>query len=508
MSSSRGRRRRTPQTSPERAAILSALFPGWGQYAQGRPRRALPFLLGAVAIAVLILAGLTAGPTRIAGWLVDPTVLILLIVANVMVALFRFLAVWDAGRVGRGRSALVVAGVLVLLVAIPHLALGWVQVRTYTFLTNVFADDGGPVAASTSTTAAPTGSTGGSGSGTSSPGATTTTVPTTTSTVPWQGDDRLNVLLLGGDAGPGRTGIRTDTMILASIGLQNGDVDLFGFPRNLTHVTFADGTRFTGYQGILNEVYPYGFDHPDRFPGSNPGAAALEQVIEGMAGVDIDYYVLVDLNAFVDIVDALGGVTMYVPREINDNEYPLENGTMTTLHIDSGVQHFDGSTGLAYVRSRHDSTDYDRMGRQRCFLSALAAEADVPSLVRGLPALLDTIQANVTTDIPLSALPDLIKLAGKVDATGALAVGFDPPDWISGRVGPGFPVPDVDKIREAVALAISDPAEARSRFGLNEAGDVCGFGDDPATPTTTTSTTTATTVAGTVGSSPDTTAAP
>ncbi|MGA7272555.1 MAG: LCP family protein, partial [Acidimicrobiia bacterium] len=460
MSTSRGRRRRPPKTSPERAAILSALFPGWGQYAQGRPRRALPFLIGAATITILVLAGLTAGPTRIAGWLVDPTVLILLIVANVIVAVFRFLAVWDAGRIGQGRSALVVGTVVVLLVAIPHLALGWVQVRTYTFLTSVFAEDGGPVAAGSSTSSAPSESTGSPGADNSSPGATTSTAPatTTTSTVPWQGDERLNVLLLGGDAGPGRSGIRTDTMILASIGLKNGDVALFGFPRNLTHVTFADGSRFTGYQGILNEVYPYGFDNPDRFPGSNPGASALEQVIEGMAGVDIDYYVLVDLNAFVDIVDALGGVTMYVPREINDNEYPLENGTMTTLHIDAGVQHFDGSTGLAYVRSRHDSTDYDRMGRQRCFLSALAAEADVPSLVRGLPALLDTIQANVTTDIPLSALPDLIKLAGKVDATGALAVGFDPPDWISGRVGPGFPVPDVEKIRQAVALAIADPA--------------------------------------------------
>ncbi len=495
MSTSRGRRRRPPKTSPERAAILSALFPGWGQYAQGRPRRALPFLIGAAAITVLLLAGLTAGPTRIAGWLVDPTVLIALIIANVVVALFRLLAVWDAGRTRQRSSALVLGTVIVLLVAIPHLALGWVQVRTYTFLTNVFADDGGPVAAGTSTTTSASNSTGGSG-GASSSDATTTTMPTTTSTVPWQGDERLNVLLLGGDAGPGRTGIRTDTMILASIGLENGDVALFGFPRNLTHVTFADGSRFVGYQGILNEVYPYGFDHPDRFPGSNPGAAALEQVIEGMAGVDIDYYVLVDLNAFVDIVDALGGVTMYVPRDINDDAYPVEDGTMTTLHIDAGVQHFDGSTGLAYVRSRHDSTDYDRMGRQRCFLSALAAEADVPSLVRGLPALLDTIQANVTTDIPLSALPDLIKLAGKVDATGALAVGFDPPDWISGRVGPGFPVPDVDKIQQAVALAISDPAAARAEFGLTQAGDACGFGDDPATPTTTVTTvaTTPTTV--------------
>lgn len=486
MSSTRGRRRRARTLSPAVAALLSALVPGWGQYLQGRRRSAVLYLRGAVLLVTLLLLAVAAGPTQLAVWLVDPTVLLGLIVVNGVVALFRLAAVWDAGRGSRGAAAGLVALVLVVLVAVPHLALGWGQVRTYNFLTAVFGEE--PQAAPPSTTSAPTTTL----PTTSDPGTSpTTTVPTTTTAppAPWQDDQRLNLLLLGGDAGVGRTGVRTDTVILASVGLERGDVALFGFPRNLSGLTFADGAPFTAYQGILNEVYLYGLDHPERFPGPDPGAEALEEVIEGIAGVEVDYHVLVNLEAFVEVVDALGGVTMYVPERVVDPAYPKEDGTTVEIRIDQGVQTFDGTTALAYVRSRRLSSDYDRMARQRCFLTALAAQADVPSLLRALPTLFDIIQANVSTDIPLDALPDLIRLVGDVDATGALAVGLSPPDWNDGWVGTGYPVPDVPKIQEAVALALADPAAARERYGLEAAGESCGFGDDPTRPPTTTTTT-------------------
>jgi hypothetical protein len=92
----------------------------------------------------------------------------------------------------------------------------------------------------------------------------------------------------------------------------------------------------------------------------------------------------------------------------------------------------------------------------------------------------------------VSDLPALVELVGKVKPTEALVIGFGPPDWITGRIN-GYPIPDVSKIRNAVALAIDDPAEARIQFGVEEAGDACGFGDDPTSAPTTTSTTTTTT---------------
>jgi len=485
---STGRRVRRPLITPTLAAFLSALLPGLGQVRQGRLRAARPYLRIALLLAVVVLLALTAGLTDIAKWLADPAHLLILLVANIMIAVLRTAAVWEAWRGGGGSLRKIGVVAILIFVLVPHVAVGWGQVRTYGFLTTVFSGGGTTpdfaLGGSTSTT------------GTLAPGETTTTVTTipttTTTTVPWEGRGRLNLMLLGADSGTGRTGIRTDTMIIASIDLTDGDIAMFGFPRNLIDLKFPDGTEFTAYSRILNEVYPYGLDNPDRYPVSNPGAAALKDMLQGMTGIQIDHYVLINLQAFVDIVNALGGVTIYVNRTIVDEEYPLEDGTFTELRIEQGVNEMDGTEALAYVRSRHDSTDYDRMSRQRCFLSAMAAQADVGTILTSLPRLLDAIQANVATDIPLAALPALVELVGVVKPTDALVIGFGPPDWITGRID-GYPIPDVPKIREAVALAISDPEQARTQFGIEEAGDACGFGDDPTVAPTTTTTTTSST---------------
>ncbi len=486
----RGRRIRI---SPVAAAVRSAVIPGWGQLAEGRARAALWMFRVVVVVATALAAAAVVGPSQLARWLVNPRVLLGLLAFNLALGAFRLFAVWDAWRGAGGAARSAILGILLVFVALPHVAMGWGQVRTYTVLTSVFGGDdaaraaevGGP----TGTTAAPP-----PGTGAASETSTTTTRPTTTTTtVPWQGRERLTVLLLGGDAGPGRRGIRTDTMILVSIDLTDGDVALFGFPRNLKKLRFPDGTEFTAYSGILNEVYAYGLDRPDLFPGSNPGASAIRTMIEGMTGIEIDYYVLVNLQAFVDVVDALGGVTMYIPEAVVDPIYPKEDGTTVAIRIESGVQHLSGTEALAYVRSRRQSNDYNRMGRQRCFLTALAAQVDVPSLLRGLPALLRTVEENVLTDIPVEALPDLIELAGAVDATDALVVGFGPPDWIVGRTSDRYPIPDVEKMRAAVQLAITDPEAARVEYGLTAAADACGFGEDPTTPPESTTTTSSTT---------------
>ncbi len=494
----RGRRIRI---TPLAAAVRSAVIPGWGQLVEGRGRVAVWMFRVVVVVLTAVAAAAVVGPSQLARWLVDPQVLLGLLVLNVALALFRLFAVWDAwqGAGGVARSGILFA--LLLFVAVPHVAVGWGQFRTYTVLTSVFGgDDADRVAAvgGTPTTGGVEPSATEGSEGTEPTPSTVTTLPTTTTTsVPWEGRERLNVLLLGGDAGPGRRGIRTDTMILVSIDLTDGDVALFGFPRNLKRLSFPDGSEFTAYSGILNEVYAFGLDRPDLFPGSNPGAAAIRTMIEGLSGIEIDYYVLVNLQAFVDVVDALGGVTMYIPETVVDPTYPKEDGTTVSIRIEAGVQHLSGTEALAYVRSRRQSSDYNRMGRQRCFLTALAAQVDVPSLLRGLPALLRTVEENVLTDIPIELLPDLIELAGDVDATDALVVGFGPPDWIVGRTSDRYPIPDVDKIREAVQLAITDPEAARIEYGLTAAAEACGFGEDPTTPPETTSTTSTTAPAST-----------
>ena len=469
------------------AAVKSLVVPGWGQWGQGRRRTAMLYFRGLIVVGTAVIALVALGPSRLAELAVTPSALLAFIAGYVVVAAVWLAGVWDAFTGGGGRRSPASRGglVMVAVLAVPLVWFGWSYlVRPYQTLNRVFG--GNEVSATESTTTtAPSVAPPDEGSGDTT---TTTVVETTTTTSPdpFAGKDHVNLLLLGGDAGPGRRGVRTDTMILASIDTRDGDVALFGYPRGLSGLSFPDGTPFTAYQGILNEVYIYGTDNPELFPAENPGAEAITQMIEGLSGVEIDYYVLVNLEAFVDVVDALGGVTLYVPDTIIDDEYPKEDGTTISIRIEEGVQELNGTEALAYVRSRRQGSDYSRMGRQRCFLAAVAAQVDVPSLITGLPRLLDTIEENVITDIPLETLPDFLELAGRARPTEAITLTFGPDaPWISRYTEARFPVPDPVAITRAIALAQDDPDAARAAYDLAPVADACEYGDDPtAAPTT------------------------
>jgi LCP family protein required for cell wall assembly len=271
------------------------------------------------------------------------------------------------------------------------------------------------------------------------------------------GKERLNILLLGGDAGPGRIGLRTDTMMVASIDPISGDSVLVGVPRNFGGVTLSDGSAVPVTQ--LGHVYGWGAKNADRFPGPNPGAAAVRDAIGTITGLEIDHYVLVDLTGFADVVNAFGGVTLDVKEPIDGPLYDTTTGTYEMVHIPVGVQHLDGAHALAYSRARYGSTDYARMGRQRCVLATMASQADLLDLFSKIGKLLDSIESNVDTDIPASSIPDLIRLTPRIDAATIRMIGFDG-TWGTGATSAGRPVPDVERIREAVRRVIDEPGSA------------------------------------------------
>jgi anionic cell wall polymer biosynthesis LytR-Cps2A-Psr (LCP) family protein len=130
---------------------------------------------------------------------------------------------------------------------------------------------------------------------------------------PWAAGNRLNILLLGGDAGPERHGLRTDTMIVASIEPSTGQAALLGVPRNMKNVPLPESLAHQFpchcWPDLLNALYGYAEQHPELFPTSpHPGATALQQTIGHLLGIQVDHYALVDLGGFVDVIDALGGV--------------------------------------------------------------------------------------------------------------------------------------------------------------------------------------------------------
>ena len=137
------------------------------------------------------------------------------------------------------------------------------------------------------------------------------------------------------------------------------------------------------------------------------GASALKQAVSNLLGIRVDYYALVNLLGFADLVDALGGVEIEVKERLVDEvTRPAWGEPKPRIDVVPGrTYRFYGREALAYVRSRKDSSDYTRMARQRCFLSALADQLDPVRVLRNFGSLAKTVETNVHTDIPLNRLP-------------------------------------------------------------------------------------------------------
>jgi LCP family protein required for cell wall assembly len=304
---------------------------------------------------------------------------------------------------------------------------------------------------------------------------------------PWAGTDRVNVLLLGGDGGEGRTGVRTDTVILVSINTNTGKTVMVSLPRNMMNAQFPEDSPlydlypdgYTGYNDpgfyMLNAIYG---QIPANHPGvlgesDNEGADAVKQAVSGSLGVPVDYYVLVNLEGFKEIVDAMGGITVNInePVAIQGN---TDAGIPPVDYLDPGPdQHLDGFEALWFARGRYGSDDYARMDRQRCTVDAIIDAADPMTLFTKYRDLLKAGKDIVHTDIPIDLAPAFVDLALKVkDAKTKSVVFKSSENFFSGD-------PDFDWMRETVEKAIHpprrDPNRPKPDNPSEDAEDACAY---------------------------------
>lgn len=461
-------------SSPLSAGLRSALVPGWGQAALGGRRVAAILLVADVALVAAATWVALLPADHVFAALVRPGTFAWIVGANAGVLLLRGWATWDAWDRAPGRGTVLGIALLLAFVAVPHVAAGAAHARLTLAVDRVFAAP--PASSSPPPTTLPP-STPSDGSPTTSAHPTTTdttdiSIETTTTAAapagpPW--GDHLVLLLLGGDGGPDRDGIRTDAMLVVAVRSGDARTSVFSLPRNLRAFPFPDGD---GFDDILNAVHGFGTAHPERFDGPDPGATALTGVVEEMLGIEVDHHVLVDFEAFRAGIDALGGVTVTVPRTITYPGFRRSDGTRADIVIEAGERHLDGDTALAYVRSREEGTDYGRMERQRCVLTALLDQADPTRAVLAAGSLLATFEQTVSTDIPRDALGDMVVLLAAVDTDDVGLITFGPPAWHAGWVQGGWPIPDVDRMQEAVAAALAGAAPMDA--GLVPAGTACG----------------------------------
>jgi polyisoprenyl-teichoic acid--peptidoglycan teichoic acid transferase len=263
---------------------------------------------------------------------------------------------------------------------------------------------------------------------------------------------RFNVLLLGGDSGADRWGLRPDSLTVASIDADTGKTILFGLPRNMMNFPFAkdsvmaeqfpDGYDCDGCE--LNSLSTWAQDNKELFTGyPNPGVEATVEGVEGITGLSINYYAMVNLQGFRNMVQAVGGLTLNVRDRI-----PIGGvGGPVTGYIEPGVQRLNGFETLWFARSRESADDYSRMARQKCVMNAMLQQLSPQVVVTNFEKIAKASEQLVTTDLPASQLGTFAELAMKARSQPVGTVSFVPPAVDTGH-------PDIAKVQSMVKAAI------------------------------------------------------
>jgi LCP family protein required for cell wall assembly len=491
--------------SPFVAAFLSLLFPGLGHAYAGAYQRALGFAAPLI-LALALGAGvfLRMDPPQLVAFVLTPWVLPGLFVANLLVLIYRLVAIVDAyrvtvwlnalaanagGRLGRPRLAfhpVSLAGLFAVLLVMAggHVVVAKYDLQATDFLSDpcVFITDQSPDSCDQgpSSSDAAAASDQPSDEPTDTPSPTDTPPPVQGSDLPdatippWDGTDRLNILLIGSDQRPHEGTYNTDTLIVVSIDPTTKQVAMFSLPRDSTNIPLPPGPLANAYGGVypnkINSLFTATRGRGDLVPGTSRtrGYNALKMVLGNLYKLDIKYFVEVNFDGFKQVVDAMGGVTINVQVPVLDESYPSDTGRLSRVYIPAGIQHMTGAQALVYARSRHGSDDFDRGARQQRVLTSLREQANVAALIPRIPQLLTAVKATVKTDIPQDQLAKLAGLANSVDTKNIRSYVFSYPRYGSQILAPIYKyLPDVTKIRTAVANAFKvDPQLEDTRAAM------------------------------------------
>ena len=452
---------------PWLAAVLSFVIPGLGQAYAGRVLVGLLF-----ALPILLLAGLIAGIATgdLAGLqnrLFASEFLIGVLVINGVVLAWRGIAIAHAGLTpwaairGRDRQvAVAVVGVLLAVTVAMHAWIGVVVVQFESTLTQIFEPERRPTISGSDP----------------SPDPEEPDEPINEPEFEWDGSERVNILLIGTDAAPGRDAVLTDVMLVVSIDPVDETAVMISVPRDTGYVPLPDESLFAGglYPDKVNELaLQASLDPATWCPdlADDPEACGLRTVERSIGlylGLDIHHYALVDMAGFTDMIDAIGGVELCLDGTLVD---PLFDGSLTNeetnegLVLPAGCRVYNGIDALAYARSRQGwvempdgeripQTDFDRAARQQRVLLAMREELTEADTFIELPQLLSAIGRTVSTDFPRDQAGDFASLLPLIAGPDIERVVLGYPEYVDLPVDPEtnyLLIPKRDAIRDEMA---------------------------------------------------------
>lgn len=292
-------------------------------------------------------------------------------------------------------------------------------------------------------------------------------------------EGRYNFLMMGGDAGDDRTGRRPDSLSVLSVDAKTGQTAIISVPRNLQNAQFSEGSP-------MRQIYPDGYncgdeclinaintevtnEHADLYPGvADPGAQATLEAVSGTLGLTIQAYVLVDMEGFAKLIDAMGGIRIkaggWVPMSGIFDEVSRVHG-MPLGWIPAGEQTLNGDQALWYGRSREFVDDYARIQRQQCVQQAMLKQLDPATLLAKFEDIANAGTKVVDSNISSSQLGSFVDLAMKAKGQDVKRLTIGPPDFdVSFSTVPDFDVIH-DKVDQLLASA-SGPQAALPVDGM------------------------------------------
>ena len=298
-------------------------------------------------------------------------------------------------------------------------------------------------------------------------------------------EGRYNFLMMGGDAGADRTGRRPDSLSVISVDAKTGKTAIISVPRNLQNAQFSEGSP-------MRQLYPDGYDcgdeclinaintevtneHKDLYPGvADPGAQATLEAVSGSLGIKVQAYVLVDMDGFAKLVDAMGGIRIkaggWVP--ISGETIDEANGIhgMPLGWIPAGDTTLDGYHALWYGRSREFVDDYARIARQQCVQQAMLKQLDPGTLLSKFEDIVKAGTKVVDSNISAGQLGSFVDLAMKAKGQETSRLTIGPPDFDATF----STVPNFDQIHEKVGKLLAPQASGSAEDGILQPGTAPG----------------------------------
>jgi LCP family protein required for cell wall assembly len=402
--------------SPAVAAVLSFVWPGLGQWYEGRSQRALLYAAPVLVVAVVLVAELLAGPAAFAAGMLVPSVALTMLGLIALLGIWRAASVVEAAARPSGIRAmrgglLTLTTVLVAAVVLTHAVAGYFAWSLYDAGSRIFVNgdpDGGTV------TPDPSGP---------APSDIYQVPPFAT---PATDQSRVTILITGIDKTTERTHSLTDTLLVVSVDPASGVASMVSFPRDIAQFPLYTGGT---YQGKINSLLTWAANHPDDFPDGPLPTVARQ--LSFLIGIPINYYAAVDLDGFRRMIDAVGGVTVNVERPINDGFYNWLDGSPRGFYLAAGKQELNSRLALAYVRSRYGAGDNDftRAARQQQLLIALRDKLTDPLNIGKIPGVLDVVGDTVRTNFPAERISEMVAIAQRVSGGDVKRVVLQPPTY-------------------------------------------------------------------------------